>query len=817
MESQDPQVYMSKEKELLHLLREKMRVQLSKQGMAWATKQWTHSHYQKLSAIINTHFSHSQLLTDAEKNRIGNTISVSTLKRIFKTNYKIADARGPKSLTKLCVFLGFKNWDFFCKKIKELPEKQSQRKPPALQNVYVTKPPLSAATVIGRQETIQAIHKDFKNTNMVLLSGLSGIGKTVIAQYYVDQYAADYQHIAWFNFSDSIPKTMIANVSYQLIQLDFDTKYGEDFLFKEIIIALSNLAGNNLMIFDGVDDKDELEKHQQDLNMPNWKVLITSKTHSTYFNPLKIDLLQAEEAKTLFYTYYKRGKNDSKLAELLALIGGHTFVTELVAKIAQRYHYNIPYLVDTLQNEAVVEFSKHTQINTSYKKNLPRRPTSQLLLEMFDISSLSVEEQHLLLQFSVLPSTFIPYETLRDWLKISKSDERLFINHLTALFESGWLFYDDIHHNYKAHQLVQQAIQHKIKPTTENCKTLIDSLYGQIDRNSLSVIVQQKMQIDCMRSIVASIEEQNTTIQLLCEDIHFYYISYGDFGQALKYQLKAVEIGEALRPRQVEELADSYLRLAHVYYGMHEIEKALEFGEKSIQIRQALYPADHIGYGRSYRLMAMFYETISNFDESLDYHIKGIEVYQKVNDFDSLSLAYHNLSGTYMVLKQADKALEAQTKAIKIYHQHLEKDPLKLAILYSGLASVYNQKKEFYKALEYGHKSMVIQEEVLPPIHRNLCQTYHNLSGVHLQLDNTKAALKFATKATHIAEQILPPTHPALGSCYLNLAKVYAHQKARIETVTWAKKAIGVFEKSPDSPSAKVGLVSALGLVGGVG
>ena len=719
-------------------------------------------------------------------------------------------------MTKLCVFVGYQNWDVFCKKIKGQTTLQKQTTAPTLKNTYLTKPPLPTTKVIGRTATIRAIHRDFQNEDMVLLSGLSGIGKTVIAQYYVEQYAGEYQHIAWFNFSDSIPKTMIANVSYQLIQLDFDTSYGEDFLFKEIIIALSNLEGKNLMIFDGIDDIAELEKHQHDLNMPKWKVLITSKAHPTFFKPHKVALLNDAEAQELFYTYYKRGENDTALSELLALIGGHTFVTELMAKIAQRYNYTIPYLVQTLQKEAVVEFSKHTQINTSYKKKVARTPTSQLLFEMFDISSLSAEEQLLLLQFSVLPSTFVTYDVLRDLLKIEGEGERPFINQLTALFESGWLFYDEKNNAYKAHQLVQQAIQNKIKPTAEKCKTLIDSLLGQIERERWSGILQQKMQIDFMRSIVANIAEQNEALFLLCEDIHFYYISYGDFPQALKYQLQAVAIAEAAQPQDVDALAESYLRLAHVYYGVHEIEKALEYGRKSIQIRQKLYPADHINYGRAYRLMALFHETKSGYAQSIDYHYKSIKVYEKVEDYDNACLSYHNLSGTYMQQGKTDKALKAQHKAIDLYHQYLGDEPLKLATLYAGLASVYSQQKEYYKSLEFGHKSRVIQEEVLPPIHRNLCQVYHVLSSTHLQLGNLKNALTLATKAVHIAEQIMLPTHPALGACYLNLAQIYDRQKAEVETLTWAKKAIDVFEQKPDSPYAVTGLPVALGLVEGV-
>ena len=72
------------ETKLLNFLREKVKEHLHEQGMSWGIKKWTHSNYQKLAAMVSHELSQSKLLSEAEKQQIGTTLSVSTLKRILK-------------------------------------------------------------------------------------------------------------------------------------------------------------------------------------------------------------------------------------------------------------------------------------------------------------------------------------------------------------------------------------------------------------------------------------------------------------------------------------------------------------------------------------------------------------------------------------------------------------------------------------------------------------------------------------------------------------------------------------------------------------
>lgn len=105
---------------VLNLLREQVKnnpaVTSSVLGL---TDTWKSSHYSLLSAIINDILMNKELLQGEKKFEIGNTISASTLKRIFENQFSSAaynDVRFVKTLDKLSIFLDYSDFNDFIKK-----------------------------------------------------------------------------------------------------------------------------------------------------------------------------------------------------------------------------------------------------------------------------------------------------------------------------------------------------------------------------------------------------------------------------------------------------------------------------------------------------------------------------------------------------------------------------------------------------------------------------------------------------------------------------------------------------------------------------
>lgn len=84
---------------------------------------WKEKEFKHLAKLISDFLSETDQLTEEQKTEIGPTISAITLKRIFKYGYELSasiEVRQLRTLNKLCLFLGFPNWDAFLAKHKNI-------------------------------------------------------------------------------------------------------------------------------------------------------------------------------------------------------------------------------------------------------------------------------------------------------------------------------------------------------------------------------------------------------------------------------------------------------------------------------------------------------------------------------------------------------------------------------------------------------------------------------------------------------------------------------------------------------------------------
>lgn len=77
---------------------------------------WKEKDFKQLAKLISNFLSETDQLSPEQKIEIGPSISAVTLKRVFKYGYQLSnsiDIRQLRTLNKLCLFLGFQNWEAF--------------------------------------------------------------------------------------------------------------------------------------------------------------------------------------------------------------------------------------------------------------------------------------------------------------------------------------------------------------------------------------------------------------------------------------------------------------------------------------------------------------------------------------------------------------------------------------------------------------------------------------------------------------------------------------------------------------------------------
>ena len=170
-----------------------------------------------------------------------------------------------------------------------------------------------------------------------------------------------------------------------------------------------------------------------------------------------------------------------------------------------------------------------------------------------------------------------------------------------------------------------------------------------------------------------------------------------------------------------------------------------------------------------------------------------------------LALSYGHLSLAYMGLKQYEKALEAQKKALSIDEQILPPNSPELISDYNKLTKIYVKMEQYDKAIESQRKVLTMQKEILPPNDADIATSYKNIAFIYEKMKLHKNALQARKEALAIDEQHLAPNDLFLAFSYHNLAANYAITGEPKKAKPLFEKAYNIFKekKGEGDPTTK--------------
>jgi predicted metal-dependent hydrolase len=491
--------------------------------------------------------------------------------RIFDKNIK--DCEELKGIEKKEKFID-KNFENYLKldEILKILKKDRIEKKQVLKPL--PKPPYyKPEDLIGRNETIKNISEQLKSkSNVTLVNGIGGIGKTTIALAYANTPALmkQYDQIAWITVFDNIIDDTINQLAGSVPGFTYNTAESTEYNFRQLLIFLHEIDGNNLLIIDNANNLQNLLNVKRNIETLRWKVIITSRTEPPGYNNIHVDILDKKDAKILFDCYYKRDYKDKLLDKLLKKIEYHTLLTELLAKAAnENPELDLPKLCHILDKKDLSADELQIDIVTEHeldKKNrLKMIQLYKYINKIFDatVSKLSNEEKQYLRYFAVLPSQFIEFTDLLNYFQIIKKDKTRLGNTLNLLYRKGWLIREE--NTYKAHSLIQTIAREKLKPDTKNCEALIDTfkwkLYTEAGDNPLN----KKEFVPYAENLLKTIKTENTEIATLSNNLADIFMNLGNYKKALEYNLKSIAIREKVLEPNHPSLATSYNNISGTY------------------------------------------------------------------------------------------------------------------------------------------------------------------------------------------------------------------------------------------------------------
>ncbi len=552
-------------------------------------------------------------------------------------------------------------------------------------NKFLTKTPGRPDYFIGREQQLQSIHKKLSEHDpLLLVNGLGGIGKTTLAQAYVnaEQFSANYQHIAWILAGSDLRQDFVNSLQIPL-QIDLAQTIDLQQQFELILDQMQNRSGNNLLVIDNANNHQELLKHRQTLKSLRWKILLTSRCEPDAFSKLPVDELPPKDAKNLFLHHFVADPAEppekTDLPALLEQINHHTLLIELLAKAGRKKGLSIKQILERLQQtkhkhrdlQRKITVGNHAELSHKEKQ----AKLHDYILALFEPEKLGNNEQRILTFFAVLPPEEMPVQHLATLFAVAEENRNDFEDQLDDLQQNGWLSHKQ--QTYKMHPLLQDVVFEKLTPDAGNCADLIQAL---------SAVLQAHLgtAFDYLTYAVAVANKINTAdlqLGLLQGYLGETSKNIGNLSQALQSTENARKIFEQLEEK--ENLAISYSKLGDIQKALGQFDKALEFFELETDLFKELHQANpksesiKNGLAISYSKLGGIHQALGQFDQALEffelYNQSGKELHEanpkSVDLENNLAISFSDLAGIYLHNKQSGKAREYYQEAVQIWQR----------------------------------------------------------------------------------------------------------------------------------------------------
>ncbi|MCP5103848.1 MAG: tetratricopeptide repeat protein, partial [bacterium] len=477
--------------------------------------------------------------------------------------------------------------------------------------MLLTRAPVKNVHLVGRDGDLKEMAGLLERSHCVLLvNGLGGVGKTELCKRYFWDNIHNYRHLAWVDVVGGIRESVVNAFRPEVMGCGEEDSLDER--FKKTMGFLDGLDGDSLLVADNIEnpDDDDLDR----LRTLPVSVIVNSRLNLDGFEPLTLDFLSTEKCKALFYGHYKGQKDDDYLDKITALCGRHTLSVELLARTAQNAAMPIKTLYDTLEKHG---FNLNDVIGdgvrTFWHNEKKRKRFFDHLLTIFALSDVTAEERHILANLSVLPPIDIPIADIKEWLKLENNEG------INSLVFKGWLKQEEGGFTIFMHQVIQEVIRYETSPDAKECMDLIVSLANKLHLEPADNPIDKKMFIIFVETLLRRMAEKDEELATLSNNLAEIYRHIGRFENALEFQLKAVNIREAVLEKIHPDLANSYNNLSLIYSDLGQQKKALGFQLKAVNICEEALEENHPLLAISYNNLSTIYSDLGQPQKALEF------------------------------------------------------------------------------------------------------------------------------------------------------------------------------------------------------
>ena len=334
--------------------------------------------------------------------------------------------------------------------------------------VFSAEVPVPCRYFCGRDNELEELYSVLQEHNKIFISGFAGIGKSEFAKAYAKKFKQEYKNVLYFNYSGSL-KEMITDMDF----VGDSNTDDEHTRFTKHIRFLKSLRSDSLIIIDNFNLTSD--SFLSTLINYGCKMLFTTRSNIDCGYIFNLDVIgNSDELYQLVSKYYSYAdENKAVINELIETVHHHTLSVEMIAKLLEKgLHTPDDVLEHLKENSADPESADKIKIS---KDGISAKETYyNHIRSLFSLYLLNDDYQSIMRNMIFFDEIRIRY--FAKLLDLSDT------NGINELCELG--FIKNSHADLVSlHPMIRDVVLLDLKPTFENCDTLITNL-----KNKLQII-----------------------------------------------------------------------------------------------------------------------------------------------------------------------------------------------------------------------------------------------------------------------------------------------------------------------------------------
>lgn len=596
---------------------------------------------------------------------------------------------------------------------------------------------------IGREAELEAIKNQLEGTeNKLFLVGMGGIGKSEIVRMYLKRHAQDYDVMLWVSFEHSLCCTLASDTAFPiqgLSRADFPEDSDRDYFQRKLRI-LKEVADRRVLLavdnFDVPDDPD-----LESLTSGEYAVIFTTRCHQDSGRLPEIDIrpvVDRGEQLVMFRAEYTRALDENAMVHvngILDQLDGHPLSIRLVASTMQSRRIP-PEKMNGLLKEGAAAMSEQ---NAKAAGLIFGR-----LRQVFQLSTLSEEEQFLLKNLSLISLRGISVETLFDWCSLDDFDL------IDDLIRRSWVIHDPVNDEVHLHPLVSDLMAEALAEDPMCCEALLRNLSKACHAVINTSYNHKLWLLDLSRTACDRLPKGHPLRWLALK-------GQANVKRDLSLYLEAIPLYRELLAQEglsLKEQLEGYRWLSHCYQLSGDQATCISIVREALELLGADEPVENEIWALRNSLLSRMMEATRDqgkYDEAVGYGRQMIEnCLKRPEAIPALSRgwSYYHLGRALYMRGDLEESEEMLHNALKDFD--LINDQWSKSFCYDIMSQIRMEQKRFEEAIELNSKARDILLPQIGPEHVDMANNLVWRGNIYRAMGEAEKARGCYTQAAEI-------------------------------------------------------------------